>query len=79
MDRIVVKRRLLDMGLTLAELSHQTSIPYDRLIKILGRYRRARPEEVTAIASVLELPVRLLAAERQNPSSEGAPGLHVED
>ena len=50
-----------------------------RLVKIIGRYRRARPEELTAISSVLELPERLLAREKHSPSSERSPGSHVED
>ena len=55
MDRMFVKHRLLDKGMTLAELSRAASIPYDRLVKILGRYRNSRPEELRAIAAVLGL------------------------
>ena len=55
MDRLLIKHILLDRGMTLAELSRTTSIPYDRLVKITNGYRTPRRPEIDAIADVLEL------------------------
>ena len=74
MDRLLIKHRLLDMGMTLAELSRAASIPYDRLVKVLGYYRKIRPEELTAIALALDVSVDLLAPAKQRANGVGSPG-----
>ncbi len=55
MNRLLVKHRLLDRGMTLVNLAAQIGVPYDRLVKIINGYRGPRPEEVRAIASVLSM------------------------
>ena len=69
MDRLAVKHRLLDKGMTLAQLASVTGVPYDRLVKIVNGYREPRPEEVQRIASVLSItPDELMMPEQTNPS-----------
>ncbi len=74
MDRLLIKHRLLDKGMTLAELSRVTDIPYDRLVKIIGWYRTARDEELDVIASVLDVSVDLLTPAEQRPNGGMSPG-----
>ena len=62
MDRLLIKHRLLDLGMTLAELSRAANIPYDRLVKITNGYRAPRPREIDAIAQVLKLPPQELGS-----------------
>ena len=61
MDRLAVKHRLLDKGLTLVALSTLCDLPYDRLIKIVNGYRPPRTEELNRVAIVLDLSVESLA------------------
>ena len=70
MDRLLIKHRLLDKGMTLADLSRAAGIPYDRLVKILCGYRKARTEELAALASVLQVPVQVLETAEPNPGTE---------
>lgn len=60
MDRLAVKHRLLDRGLTLAEVARQAGIPYDRLVRLVNGYREARQEELERIAQVLDLSLEAL-------------------
>ena len=53
MNRLLVKHRLLDKGMSLIELARTTRLPYDRVIRILNGYRDPREDEVRAIAGVL--------------------------
>ena len=55
MTRRAIKHRLLDLGMTLADVAHRTGLSYDRLIKIVNAYREPRPEEIDRIASVLAM------------------------
>lgn len=65
MDRLTIKRLLLDRDLTLFDLARNCGIPYDRAVKIVGGYRQPTPLEVETIAAALEVPVeRLLRSVR---------------
>lgn len=55
MNRVALKHRLLDRGMTMATLAGRIGVSYDRLVKVVNGYRQPRPEEVRAIASVLSM------------------------
>ena len=57
MDGKVVRILLIQRGLQLKALSRLTGIDYDRLQKVINGYRAPRPEELTAIATVLGVPL----------------------
>jgi hypothetical protein len=55
MNTQAVRIGLIRRGFLLKDLSAKTSIDYDRLQKVLHGYRRARPDEISAIARALDL------------------------
>jgi transcriptional regulator with XRE-family HTH domain len=61
MNTQAVRIRLIERNLRLKDLAVRSGIDYDRLQKIVNEYRPARPEELEAIAEVLDLPVDSVA------------------
>lgn len=57
MNRALIKHRLVDHQLYLIDLARKTEIPYDRLVRIVNGYRKARTEELEAIAAALDVPI----------------------
>lgn len=55
MNTEAIRIQLVRLHRRVKDLSVQTGIDYDRLQKVLHGYRRARPEEIKAIASALGL------------------------
>jgi len=55
MNTDAIRIQLVCKHLRIKDLSAQTGIDYDRLQKVLHGYRRPRPAEIQAIASVLGL------------------------
>jgi len=55
MDRLAVKHRLLDRGMTLLQLAGATGLTYDRLVKVVNGYRAPRADELRVIATALDL------------------------
>ena len=53
MNRLLIKRRLLDADLRLIDLARSTGLSYDRLIRVVNGYRAPKAEEVRLIASTL--------------------------
>ena len=68
MNRLAIKHRLLDRGMTLAALACQIGVPYDRLVKVVNGYRQPRRSEVKRIAKALAMD----PAELEGPVHEGA-------
>ena len=60
MNRIAIKHRLLDRGMTLAKLAARIEMPYDRLIRLVNGYRQPKPEEIDRIAAILVMPAEQL-------------------
>ena len=56
MDRIRIKHRLLDKGLTLVDLAARAGLSYDRLVRIVNGYRPPRPDEVERVSRALGIP-----------------------
>lgn len=79
MNRLAIKHHLLNAGMTLAELSRAASIPYDRMVKILGGYRKVRRDELASIAAVLEVPAGTLLSVTRGPDRAGGVRTGVED
>jgi transcriptional regulator with XRE-family HTH domain len=62
MNRTFIKHRLVDKGLTLADLARRAELSYDRIVRIVHGYRKPMAEEVERIALILEVsPSDLLA------------------
>lgn len=67
MNRLVIKHRLLDKGMTLAALACRIGVPYDRLVKIVNGYRRPRPEELRRISAALDMKLADLVQPSDSP------------
>ena len=55
MNRVALKHRLLDRGMTMAVLANRIGTSYDRLVKVVNGYREPRREEIERIAAVLAM------------------------
>lgn len=62
MNRTFIKHRLVDKGLTLADLARQAELSYDRIVRIVHGYRKPTIDEVERLAQILEVPSRELRA-----------------
>ena len=69
MDRLLIRHRLLDKGMSLVELSRLTGLAYDRVIRLINGYRRPKAEEAEAIAEALELPLEIVSDQAHQPMS----------
>ena len=57
MNTQAIRIRLIEKDMQLIDLARLSGVGYDRLQKVLHGYRSPRPEEMTSIARVLDLPI----------------------
>ena len=63
MNRLLIKRRLLETDQHLIDLSRSTGVPYDRLVRIVNGYRLPKTDEIELIARALNLPFHSVAGQ----------------
>lgn len=69
MDRLRIKKRLLEKNLTLVQLARLAGLNYDRVVRVVNNYRPARDHELRAIADALGVsPARIQG--RSGPAGE---------
>ena len=69
-DRLRIKHRLLDRGMSLVELARLSGLPYDRLVRVVNGYRPPRQHEIKSIAAALGLPEPAIEEAGPDPTKE---------
>ena len=70
-----VKLHMVERDIKAIDLSRQLNIPYDRLIRVLGGFRKTTRAEAQAIADALGLSVEQMGLRllpEKDPGSEAA-------